>query len=88
MQKSEQQNDGADLLDKLSKLPRSSRVDPFSFLSDHHKKEWQAVKHAWADGTLAHISMTQLSKSVIEHFSMKSISYDKFKKELTKTEDA
>ena len=76
-----------DLVDKLSKLPRSSRANPFDSLSTKHKKEWREVREAYANGNLCHVSITQLNKSVSEHFGMKPMSFDKFKQLLIRTED-
>jgi len=73
------------IITKLKALPRSSKCqNPFDGLSPEHAAEWIAIKEAWADGTLRHVSIAGLNTNVTEHFGMQKLSAQKFKQELLK----
>jgi len=80
------QKGGEGLADVLAKAPNSSRwmqQHPFEHqLSEDQLIEWETVRADYQKGKFSHISITALKKYVLQHFGMRSMSFDKFKAEL------
>lgn len=82
--------ENGELLNKLAELPASAprvKLYPFRVLTSDQQEEWLGVKRSYLGGELDHVSITQLKRAVLKHFGMVGMSFDKFKKELEKSED-
>jgi hypothetical protein len=86
MSKKSPKNDGVALANKLASLPQSSKwmlQNPFLHqLNDEQLAEWEIVKDDYEKGKFQHVSITQLKKYILDYFSMRPMSFDKFKAEL------